>query len=388
VNKLGGQSKIAAYLANTQESQTAHLPANQRVPGAVYCNDADCIDRTGSNPSTGRIDPPWATTMGWQGFSGQAGFIEFGKKAFAPTENGGIQGEVVYASTRAFDDPTLTVHTKWIPNIPRVTVNLYQETAAPDGSTTLKLVDHTLSTSWDDWAQGFRSDGVPFMNCPGQEDQTKDPYFFTLKDTPNWLDPQQRALPSHSQFKCYDGMHVFNQLQPAPYDGMYKFPSVIARDATTGKPLPGNQGTNCDPNVCKAFDPADPTTVMLPPGKYVVEVVVPPGYELMKEEDKNILIGDNFIAPVTQQFAGLSHIYIMPDQAAVNAYYNPNNPQNPTSNFGSITFPRSEGDTGMTETYWPCVGAKRIVPDYMSIFPQSKQVAPFAGASRNLCDRK
>ncbi len=44
---------------------------------------------------------------------------------------------------------------------------------------------------------------------------------------------------------------------------------------------------------------------MLPPGKYVVEVVVPPGYELVKEEDKNILLGDNYIAPVTQQFAGL-----------------------------------------------------------------------------------
>ena len=44
---------------------------------------------------------------------------------------------------------------------------------------------------------------------------------------------------------------------------------------------------------------------MLPAGKYVVEVVVPPGYELVKEEDKNILIGDNYIAPVTQQFGGL-----------------------------------------------------------------------------------
>jgi hypothetical protein len=28
------------------------------------------------------------------------------------------------------------------------------------------------------------------------------------------------------------------------------------------------------------------------------------------------------------------------------------------------------------------------VPDYISLYPQSKQVAPFAGATRNLCDRK
>ena len=56
---------------------------------------------------------------------------------------------------------------------------------------------------------------------------------------------------------------------------------------------------------------------MLPAGKYVVEVVLPPGYELVKEEDKNILIGDNFIAPVTQEFGGLGNIFILPDQASV-----------------------------------------------------------------------
>ena len=33
-------------------------------------------------------------------------------------------------------------------------------------------------------------------------------------------------MPHNSQFKCYDGMHNWNQLQPAPYDGMYQFPSV------------------------------------------------------------------------------------------------------------------------------------------------------------------
>ncbi len=32
----------------------------------------------------------------------------------------------------------------------------------------LTLVDTTKTSSWDDWAQGFRSDGIPNMNCPGQ----------------------------------------------------------------------------------------------------------------------------------------------------------------------------------------------------------------------------
>src|SRR6201981_2922648 len=127
---------------------------------------------------------------------------------------------------------------------------------------------------------------------------------------------------------------------------------------------------------------------MWPAGKYVVEVVVPPGYELVKEEDKNILIGDNYIAPATQQFAVLGNIFILPDQAEISALYNANNPQNPTNTLGRTTYPSSEGDTGSVEVFWPCVGQARIVPDYISLYPQSNEVSPFAGAMRNLCDRK
>jgi len=383
----GGNSTIAAHFANTNESSTAHLPDHLRVPGAVYCKDADCQGSSIANgpgssagsPSTGRIDPPWVSTMGWQGFSGQSAFIEFGKQPFAANENGGIRGEVIYASTRPFDDPTLLVHNSWTPNIPNVTVNLYQEGVAADGTTTLTLVDTAKTSSWDDWAQGFRTDGAPNMNCPGQEDGTRDPYFFTLRDSTQWLDPQQRRLPDRSRFKCYDGMHAFNQLQPAPFDGAYSFPSVTSRNPHTGRPL----GTNC--TIC-VKNPSGDGTVMLPAGKYVVEVVVPPGYELVKEEDKNILIGDNFIAPVTQQFGPMGNIFILPDQAAVNASYNRYNAQNPTTNLGAL--PRREADLSSVESSWPCVGALRVVPDYMSLFPGAQEVAPFAGATRHLCDRK
>src|SRR5437879_2196675 len=76
----------------------------------------------------------------------------------------------------------------------------------------------------------------------------------------------------------------------------------------------------------------------------------------------------------------------MPDQAAVGATYNANNAQNPTTDLAAV--PRHEGDTGSVESFWPCVGAARIVPDFISLFPQSAEVAPFAGATRNLCDRK
>ena len=61
---------------------------------------------------------------------------------------------------------------------------------------------------------------------------------------------------------------------------------------------------------------------------------------------------------------------------------------NLTNNLGSTTFPRHEGDTGSIESYWPCVGAERIVPDLNSLYPGAGQAAPFAGAKRALCDRK
>ena len=391
-----GSSTIGNLLARTKEDFP--LPANLRFPGSKYCDTADCGagDSFGGG-STGRIDPPYVTSYGWQGFAGQNQFVEFGKKPFEQGENGGIHGHVVYASTRPFDDPALLLQLSWEPGVPHVTINLYQEGNGPDGSKSLTLVDTTTTTSWDDWAQGFRSNGIPNMNCPGQG--TGDPFFFTLFNQPSYLNlyasqhggPPVTPLPNNSQYKCYDGMHNWAQLQPAPYDGTYQFPSIIGRDPQTGAPTGTGStngksgsvpGTNCTICVANTFD-GNP---MLPTGKYVVEVVVPPGYELVKEEDKNILLGDAYVAPVTQQFGGLGNIFIVPDQAAVSANYNANNPLNPTTDLGAT--PRHEGDTGSVETFWPCVGRERIVPDFNSLFPHAGQNAPFAGATRNLCDRK
>ena len=411
-----GTSAIGKNLANTAE--IVSVPTNLRVPGSVYCTGCRlqrhnrilsgsatsdppsvCTTSTATPPATtcstqlssGRIDGPWSGGVeGWQGFPGQNNFLEFGKEPYAPGENGGIKGHVVYASTRPFDDPQMLVQTQWEPLVPHVTINLYQEGLASDGVTpTLKMVDTTQTSSWDDYAQGFRADGVtPNMNCPGQGANSgviPDLFYFSLFNQPNYLNfynsqhggPAITLLPNNSQFKCYDGMHNWNQIQPVPYDGMYKFPSVTATDAN-GKPT--LTGTNC--TICTSNTHV-PTTDLyygipqLPDGKYVVEVVVPPGYELVKEEDKNILIGDNFIAPVTQQFGGLGNIFIVPDQASVAASqqypgpgYNANNPQNPTQSLG--TGPSENIVPGfIPEPTWPCVGEARIVPDYISLYPES-----------------
>ena len=63
---------------------------------------------------------------------------------------------MIYTSTRPFDDPALLLQLSWEPGVPNVKINLYQEGTGPDGTKSLTLVDTTTTTSWDDWAQGFR----------------------------------------------------------------------------------------------------------------------------------------------------------------------------------------------------------------------------------------
>jgi len=469
-----GTSTAYNFMSNTFES--VPLPADLSVPGAVYCAKADCggdaatfaagtAKASSPTSSTGRIDPPWVWAEGWSGMTSASNWIDFGKAPYAPcppacatvttkaagatastttqvAENGGIHGQVAYASTRPFDDASQMIQQPWEPNVPHVTLNLYQEGFASDGVTpTLTLVDTTQSSSWDDWAQGFYPNytdpvsgtPMPYMSCPGQGTNVngtanQDLFYFTLFDQPNYLDWYNsvhnggtlHALPYNSQYKCYDAMHIWNQLQPAPYDGKYSFPSVLGIDPSTGKQVatvtggvggsgsgttgftPASMpGTNC--TVCVANPDATDKyrygTPMLPPGKYVVETIMPPGYEVYKEEDKNLLIGDNFIAPVTQQFGGLgTDIFIIPDQASVASMYDPNaNGFNPSGNYQDSTTSLDlqggmlsgvPGFPGFIDPVWPCVGEMRVVPDYLSLFPQAKETAPFAGATRPLCDRK
>ncbi len=109
---------------------------------------------------------------------------------------------------------------------------------------------------------------------------------------------------------------------------------------------------------------------MLPAGKYVVEVVVPPGYELVKEEDKNILIGDNYIAPARSSSAAWATSSSCPTRPR-SPHLQRQQPAEFDHRSGSVQPPSHEGDTGSVETFWPCVGAARIVPDFISLFPGS-----------------
>ncbi len=126
---------------------------------------------------------------------------------------------------------------------------------------------------------------------------------------------------------------------------------------------------------------------MLPPGKYVVEVIVPQGYELVKEEDKNILLGDAYVAAVTQQFPGYrQHLHharpgsdqrlLQPEQRA------PADRRTTARRRGAKATPARSRCSG------PASAPRASFPTSSACSRRSEQAAPFAGASRPLCDRK
>src|SRR4029077_13519694 len=158
VNDAGGQNdgpgprgngNTGPYQAILNSKESFSLPANLRFPGSVYCGVAECTDvnlatnPTGGGPggSTGRSDPGTVVSEGVQSFLSQTEILDWGKMPYAVGENGGIRGHVAYSSTRPFDDPSQLFQNLWEPLVPRVTINLYQEGTAPDGTMSLKLID-------------------------------------------------------------------------------------------------------------------------------------------------------------------------------------------------------------------------------------------------------
>ena len=180
---------------------------------------------------------------------------------------------------------------------------LFDDVRLDYSTTGLALVEETVTDSWDD--------SLP-EDCPGAD---ANDYLIV-------------GGPSGPVGKCYDGLRNFNQARPAVFDGGYAFNDI-------------------------------------PAGEYVVEVVPPAGYELLKEEDVNVSFGDGY-ASVFVTMPGGAVVPVLPDPAMVAAAMAP--------------------EPGLAQP--PCVGELRTVPDTMSLFPAANAEAPFRGAVRPLCDRK
>jgi len=244
-------------------------------------------------------------TQAFQGFLGQTSVMMWGKKAYQPGENGGISGIVFYSTTRAEDDPAYGAAEPWEPGIPNVRVNLYTVTGFDENGYPIAgpMVGTTTTDSWDD--------SVP-TGCPGA----------------NPLDP---VSPLD---KCYDGMRNWNQVRPGVFDGGYAFTEYY----------PGGITVDELGNITPVIEGEEP--IPLVSGQYIVEVVPPRGYEIVKSQDRNVDFGDDYM--VSPQ--------LLPPQCV---------------NWTDVDGDMSPGYT---------------VPPQLSLFPGVD--APRAGQTMPLCDQK
>ena len=282
-----------------------------------------------------------ATTI----YADQTNIIDWGKADYQPGENGGLSGVIVYATTRAEDDPQLAATDPWEPGIPRVQVNLYADwnndgvIDDADGNGRIELADvDNYPFQWAPQYQ-FLDDGVTpnpsWTGRKGPEDINRsgtgkfsrgDALNITTSDS--WDDNMPTGCPGPVQFvygqpirECSETLRTWNTVRPGVFDGGWAFTTYFTfANPAVEAPLPGGRN-------------------------YIVEAVPPAGYLVAKEEDRNVDFGDTYV----------------PSILAVPA---------------------------------PCVGtpangqAAHVVPQFLTLFPTAQIPAFKAGQTTPLCNMK
>ncbi|MDD5010651.1 MAG: right-handed parallel beta-helix repeat-containing protein [Phycisphaerae bacterium] len=216
-------------------------------------------------------------------FLGQLNIFDWGKTSYGPDENGGISGIVYYAVTRAENDPRYGVGEPWEPGIPRVQVNLYLDDDCNGVIDDLDGDDGPTLADVDNYPFGWMDD----PNLKGIEDIDRndngifnygDAIQITTTDSwddsaPTWAIHENLPVIHGQQVKPgFDNFGTWNQAQPGVFDGGYAFgsyyPGGMVSESNEVEGLPGNV--------------------------YIVEAAAPYGYELVKEEDKNVDFGDEY----------------------------------------------------------------------------------------------
>ena len=229
--------------------------------------------------------------------------------------HGGISGIVHYSTTRAENDPRWGGAEVWEPGIADVTVQLWDVTRT-------QLLNEVTTDSWD---------ASQPTGCQGE--------VFTFRGSPK---------------DCYDGLRNFNQVRPGVFDGGYAFLSRI-------EPITVTPTANWLTPVAER-DNAGFREVPLPAGKYVVRVVPPRGYKVVKEEDKNVDFGDEYI----------------PQEFYLTGY--------PLGDAGASAAPPRAGAPYEPLAVPFCVGSLHEVPAELSLYPGVP--GAYGGDRRPLCDQK
>ena len=306
-----------------------------------------------NNPNTGnpysRTEMGAVLTQGIQLFLGSAIRADFGKSVYAPGENGGISGVVMYATTRAEDDPWAAAGEEWEPGIPRVQINLYEDMDEDGHIDDTNIEPGIQRADVDNHPQGWSkctygalaAQEMTMADCEGmigpEDVDRNDNNVFEQGDavrvatTDSWDDNKPTGCPractaaegTQNPFHvhgdpnmqaddCFEGLRTYNQARPAVFDGGYAF------GGPAGEPE-------------------------LPVGTYIVEAATPPGYLPLNEEGKNVDFGDT---------------------------YTPSPLLLPSRCVGDRV------EEGLTEK----------VPSFLTLFPSVE--APYAGEPRPLCNQR
>ena len=216
--------------------------------------------------------------------------IDWGVLPYAPGENGGIVGEVVYNMTRNELDARLAATEDYEPGIPNMTVNLYQP--VPCGTTQGKAC--SADGMYEIEADKSYSTG-PLLNQYITE-SFKRPQDCQARDAAgNPLDLPFMSLPTGG-YECIESPLMGNQIKTGPSE---------AADPPDFTLVNGNYGF-ADGCFAGEFDPdtGSCTTgdfATLTPGDYLVQVQSPmdllgrhPAFKVSREEDINVFDGDQF----------------------------------------------------------------------------------------------
>lgn len=282
--KATGLTTVVDYGGEIPEHNGWDMPSFGKLnPQPQFDPNGDPIINPNTDNNLSFTEAGEVLTRAMHLFLGQANIFHWGKTGYGPGENGGISGVVYYAVTRAEDDPRYAAAEPWEPGIPRVQVNLYKDSDCDgiiddldgDGFPTLADVDN--------YPFGWRDD----QNLLGPEDIDRNGNgIFDAGDaiqiitTDSWDDDPptwaiHEVLPViHGQEvqPGFDNFGTWNQAQPGVFDGGYAFTSYF----------PGG--------IVSGSDEVEG----LPVGLYIVEASTPYGYELVKEEDKNVDFGDTW----------------------------------------------------------------------------------------------
>ncbi|HWQ14416.1 MAG TPA: IPT/TIG domain-containing protein [Roseiflexaceae bacterium] len=230
-------------------------------------------------------------------WGGTTNYIDWGKKAHAPGQNGGIAGIVFNATTRNELDARLQAAEDYEPGVPGVTVNLYAPVLDANGDpvydpvTGAVMRDHLANVYvTDSWYDSLPTNCIPRGSVGRTAGQVQPPNIFV---------------------DCIELPALLPQIRPGVFDGGYAFEEDCSNLAATDPFDPDQLLTSCAP---------------LAAGLWVVEVVPLDGYRVVREEDINVFGGDQFVPEIPPPpCAGPLHVVdvagVAPD--GPNAVYNP-----------------------------------------------------------------